>query len=304
MAELGLALGGGGARGLAHIGVLKILDRERISIQSITGCSMGSIIGGLYALLKNAKEVEDFVLDIVKDTKFQRFGIQKFQALQDNSSKNTTGRIFDYLSSKLMMLKAINNQSLFNEKETDVLFESIPDFQIESLPIKFSAITTDLLSGEEINLREGSLRTAIKASSAIPGIFPPVILKDFYLIDGSASESVPVNKVKELGADRVVAVDVIKNLNSMKNFTNSIDIVYRAEEISTYYLSQERLEDADLIIRPAVKEISWASFNNIKQIIAEGEIATERMLPEIKKLISKHRFFLVANRYLKRLSKY
>jgi len=143
----------------------------------------------------------------------------------------------------------------------------------------------------------------MKASAAIPGLFPPVKYKNYMLIDGSASESVPVDKVREIGAKRVVAVDVSKCLKSLGPLDNGLEIIYRAEEISSFHLSQERLLDADLIIRPKVKDLSWANFNAAGDIIKEGEIAAGKMLSEIKALSSENKLNYSVRKFFRNFKK-
>jgi NTE family protein len=220
MAHLGLALGGGGARGLAHIGVLKVLEAENIKISAITGCSMGALVGGLYAYFGNAKNVEEFVFEAIKHPKFVELGLERFNENQQPHDKNYFEHFFDYVAVRLNALKALNTVAYFDEIKTSEIYSMIPDVPIENLKIKFSAIATDLLSGNEINFTQGSLRTIIRASSAIPGIFPPVRYNNYFLVDGSASESVPVGKVKNIGADRVLAIDVTKTLKAVEEPQN------------------------------------------------------------------------------------
>ncbi|WP_290662388.1 patatin-like phospholipase family protein, partial [Ignavibacterium sp.] len=167
--------------------------------------------------------------------------------------------------------------------------------------IKFSAIATDLLSGEEINFTEGSLRKIIRASSAIPGIFPPVRYNDFSLIDGSASESVPAAKVRELGADRVLAVDVTRELKIIDEPKNVFEILYRAEDISSYHLSMLRLKEANLVISPDVKNLHWTDFDEAEKIIATGEMITKDNLDSIMNLYRRNSFIVKLEHKLKKI---
>ena len=290
MSKLGLALGGGGARGLAHIGVLKVLDKEKIKINSITGCSMGAIIGGLYAYFGNAKQVEDFILQAFNNPEFEKFNIDAFSNSNINHDKNYFNRFFEYVEARLIAIKSLERTSYFDEDFTNRIFNIIPDIQIENLKINFSAITTDLISGKEINFTKGSLRNVLKASSAIPGIFPPVELDNYLLVDGSASESVPVSKVKEIGADKVLAIDVTRQLKLTEAPKNIFEILYRTEDITSFHLSIERLKEADLIIRPQVKNLTWVDFDSTQDIIREGETATKKMIHEIKRMVFKDSF--------------
>lgn len=301
MKKFGLALGGGGARGLAHIGVLKVLEQNKIKIHSITGCSMGAIIGGLYAYYENSKQVENFILDIINHPKFIELGIEKLSENNNNPDKNYFEQLYDYIGKRVKALKALNRLSYFDEQVTNEMYKVIPDVQIENFKIKFSAIATDLLSGEEVNFTEGSLRKAIQASSAIPGVFPPVKYQNYYLIDGSASESVPASQVRELGADRILAVDVSREIKTIEEPQNVLEILYRAEDISSYHLSMLRLKEADLVICPKVRHLSWADFDMTSEIIKAGEQAALENLDEIKKLAKRNSYILDIDRFFRKL---
>lgn len=301
MKKFGLALGGGGARGLAHIGVLKVLEQNKIKIHSITGCSMGAIIGGLYAYFGNSKQVEDFILEIINHPKFIELGIEKLNEKNNKPDKNYFEQFYDYIGKKVQALKALNRLSYFDEQVTNEMYKVIPDVPIENFKIKFSAIATDLLSGQEINFTNGSLRKAIQASSAIPGIFPPVKYQNYFLIDGSASESVPAAKVRDLEADRVLAVDVTREIKIIEEPHNVFEILYRAEDISSYHLSIVRLREADLVIRPKVRHLSWADFDMTSEIIAAGEQAALENLDEIKKLAKRNSYILKIDHFIRKL---
>jgi len=301
MTNLGIALGGGGARGLAHIGVLKVLDREKIPIHSITGCSMGAVVGGLYAYFGNALEVEKFTFDALKNPKFAHLNLDNLSEYP-NSDKDESffNKVTDFVRDRIAVLRAIREISVINQEETEKIFSLIPNPKIKDLKIKFSAIATDLLTGEEINFTEGNLRDVLKASSAIPGVFPPVKLSGKLLVDGSASESVPVSKVKEFCSDRILAVDVTRNINSPVRLDKAIEIVFRTQDISSYHLSKERLKEADLIISPDVKQYQWSDFKFAKKLIKRGEDEAEKLLPEIKKLINRNYYVLEFEHFLKK----
>lgn len=299
MSQLGLALGGGGARGLAHIGVLKVLESEGIKINYITGCSMGAVVGGLYAYFGNAKQVEKFILDVINNPKFIIH--KKLHNKIKKTDKNYFEQFFDYIGMRLQALKSLSHLSYFDDVVTQEIYKLIPDVPIENLNINFSAIATDLASGEEINFTKGSLRNAIRASSAIPGIFPPVKFDNYYLVDGSASDSIPAGKVREIGADRVLAIDVTRSLKVVQPLQNVFDILYRTEDITSFHLSVLRLREADIVIRPQVGELSWADFGKAKEIVTAGEIITQKYINRIKKLVNRNSYLLEIERYIKKL---
>jgi NTE family protein len=300
MSKFGLALGGGGARGLAHIGVIKVLEKNGIKIHSITGCSMGSIIGGLYSYFGNIKNVEDFIFSVIRNPEFLELGINN---LSENSKpdKNYFEQFFDFIGKRVQALRALNRLSYFDSQLTDQMFAVIPDVPVENFQIRFSAIATDLILGKEINFKSGSLRKIIQASSAIPGIFPPVRYQNYYLIDGSASESVPAGKVRDLGADRVLAVDVSREIEIVDEPKNVFEILYRAEDISSYHLSMLRLKEANLVISPDVKKLSWADFDVAEKIIEAGEKAANDNLKEILNLYKRNSYLLKLEHKFKKI---
>lgn len=301
MPKLGLALGGGGARGLAHIGVLKTLEKENVEISAITGCSMGAVVGGLYAYYGNAAKVEEHMLEMIQSPKFQELPLDDLKKDENPDDKNYFEEIIDYVGMRLYALKSLHSNSFLDEEIASEIFNTFPDEKIENLKIRFSAIATDLLSGEEINFTRGSLQNVLQASSAIPGIFPPVNIDKYHLVDGSASESVPVGKVREIGADRVLAIDVTHNLKTIDKPVNIIDILYRAEDITSFHLSAERLREADLIISPKVKEFYWSDFDKAEEIIAKGEEAVTERIEEIRKLESRNSYILEIEQFIKKL---
>jgi NTE family protein len=141
MNKLALALGGGGARGLAHIGILKVLEDQKIKFDAISGCSMGAIVGGLYAYFGNYSEVEEFVFDTISSEKYKQLGIDKLSAKQDSFSKYYE-QFFDFVGTSIQNIKAVNRNSYFDEELTDEIFDYIPDVDIETLKIKFFAVAT------------------------------------------------------------------------------------------------------------------------------------------------------------------
>lgn len=146
------------------------------------------------------------------------------------------------------------------------------------------------------------MRDILRASSAIPGIFPPVEYENYSLVDGSASDSVPVQKVKEIGADRVLAVDVIRDIKSYDGKPqNLLDILYRTEDITSYHLSNHRLKEADLILRPDIKELYWTDFDKVEKIIYSGKKTAEENIEEIKKLVQRNVYLLGIVNYIKKL---
>jgi len=238
----------------------------------------------------------------MKSSVVEKLGLDSLKENKDGSPKSSFEQFFDLIEVRLQAIKALGSTSYFDEEVTKEIFQIIPDALIEDLPIPFSAIATDLISGNEINFTHGSLREAIRASSAIPGIFPPVQIDDYLLVDGSASESVPAGRVREIGADRVLAVDVTRDIKIFTHPNNILEILLRTEDITSYHLSKIRLKEADLVIHPNVKNYSWVDFDQAKVLIAAGEIAALQNLEEIRKLAHRNSYLIELEQYLKRLT--
>jgi NTE family protein len=298
MNKLAVALGGGGARGLAHIGFLKVLDQNKIKVHAISGCSMGAIVGGLYAYFGSAEAVEDFVLRTINSEKYKELGIEK---LSDKKHESYLEQFFDFIAVSIHFIKAINSTSYFDEELTNEIFDFIPDVEIESLKTKFYAVATDLYSGNEIIFSSGNLRKALQASASIPGIFPPVKYQEYFLVDGSVTDLVPVGILKKSGYEKIIAVDVVRSLKNPNPPKNILEILFRVESISSFQLSAIQLKDADILIKPTVNQYNWSDFKMASEIILEGELATVQNIQNIKKLVGKNIYSLRMNRLLKRI---
>ena len=286
--KIGLALGGGGARGLAHIGVLKVLERERFPFTCIVGSSMGAIVGGLYAVTRNAGRVEETVTNFINSPQFQKLGLQAFTRPDPSVPHARLDHFLTSLKLRLAAARGLRHLSVIPEDAAEEMFAFGPaDTAIETLPVHFAAVATDLLSGAEVLLDRGSLLRALRASSAIPGIFPPVRIGRQLLIDGSASDSVPADLVRSLGAHVTVAVNVTKCIRQAPRLRNALDVLYRADEISTWHLTQQRLQSADFIIKPRVNTFSWANFKRFRELIRRGEVAAEQALDDLWRLYEK-----------------
>ena len=283
--KIGLALGGGGARGLAHIGVLKVLEREHVPIYQITGCSIGAIIGGAYAFLRNARATEKFIRDLLGSPAFNNLDIQIFSDADHDRATRNLDYYLNNLKKYFSLLKTLNKISVYDEKQIKDIFEMYPETAIEELPLRFASIATDLISGREIVINEGSLRTAVIASASIPGIFPPVKMERQLLIDGGATDSIPVQIVRGQGAQYVIAVDVSKCINDIGTLETGLQVIYRAEDIVSHHLTQERIAGVDYLIRPEVGHYSWADVGKMDEIIAAGEQAAQKAIPDIKRML-------------------
>lgn len=277
MKKIGLALGGGGAKGMAHLGVLRVLEKEGIQICAIAGTSIGALVGGAYALEPNVELWIERFIDYFLSIGFKQIG--------EESITKEPSKLLKILNESLVNIPSLV-QSFFSPRRVEgVLGALIPKVNIEDLKIPFAAISCDILSGKEVVFKKGSLRMAIDASSTVPGIWPPVEYEGMYLMDGGITDNVPVDVARELGAEKVIAVDVRPDLQATTIPKNRFEAYGRVIDIQQYYLAQPQLEKADVVMRPELGPIPWADFRTAKICIALGEKATRVHLQEIKALL-------------------
>ncbi len=251
---LGLALGGGAARGLAHIGVLKVFEKNNITIDYIAGTSMGGLIGAFYANGMSTKMMERLAKRMDKriwmDLTFPKMGIIAGEKIQEILCFLTRNRDFN------------------------------------DLKIPFAVSATDLYSGESITINEGKVGDAVRATISIPGIFTPVKWKEHLLVDGGVLNRVPVNIVREMGADIVIAVDVGIYVGT-KRTNNIIDVISQSIDIMAREIQRHKIIDANVIIRPYLGEISPSHFDRVDEAVTSGEEATCNALSKINNLLGK-----------------
>lgn len=250
-AKVALVLGGGTARGFAHVGVIRALEREKIPIDLIVGVNTGSIVGAIYADRKSASELERVAL-----------------TLEERD-------IFDY--------NFINPTQGFvrGERLEDFVAKRIPVKEIERLKIPFAAVATDLQSGEAVALTSGSLARAVHASNAIPGIFSSVPHQGKLLVDGGVSDNVPVDVARKLGADVVIAVDLGESGPSVP-VNNIFDAIVQSQAVMARQSAAAKTKQADVVIRPKLGNIGLMDFTRKKELLALGVQAAEQALPAIR----------------------
>ncbi len=268
--KIGLALGGGGAKGLAHIGVIRALEKAEIPIDFIAGTSMGAIVGGWYALTGNI-----YFLDKLVDW-FQHRGF-----FSNELVKKTKKKVVPQNSAVKELLElGFRNKSFVDCR------------------IPFAAVATDVTDGEEVVFKEGALIQAIEASIALPVAFQPVKIGSRLLMDGGLSNPVPADVVKQMGADIVIAVDVssrwlslpsedAEDLRKLKDFYSLIPNLFAAVE---YQIARHVLaENADIVLKPPVQTYSWTDFDAAPGIVASGRLEVEKNLKVIRKKTGCHK---------------
>jgi len=248
--KIGLALGGGAARGYAHIGVLKVLEREGIPIDLIAGTSMGSLVGAYYACGLRPSELEEMAIA----TKRRHIASISF--------------------SKKALLSA--------RKITKILDRNIGDRAFQDLEIPLSVVTMDLFTGEEVVIDSGSVKEAVLASISIPGVFPPRELNDRLLVDGGNINQVPVSIVRNMGADVVIAVHLGFLGKKRDEYSSAVQIFVQALDMMAKKLMDSEEKNADVIIKPDVESESMAAYHKASLFIEAGARATEEVLYKIR----------------------
>ncbi len=262
--KIGLALGCGAARGLAHIGVLEVLEEERIPIHFIAGTSIGSLIGGLYASGLGIKKLKEFAYDT------------------------------DWKKVVILFAPSLSRSGLVSGKRIEKFLRGlVGNRNIEELPIPFACVATDILSGEEIIINRGDLVDGIRASISIQGILKPVVLDGRILVDGGTVNPVPVSLVSKMGADFIIASNVlplyskrpkeIKNpkIRSKVKIPTIFTIILQSASIMHQKMIRNSLLKADLSINSEVEDIKLLEFYRAEEIVEIGRKTARKVLSKI-----------------------
>ncbi|MDD3844835.1 MAG: patatin-like phospholipase family protein [Syntrophorhabdaceae bacterium] len=252
--KVALVLGGGSAKGFAHVGVLRALEKEKIPIHMIVGTSVGSLIGGLYASNPDSFQLE-----------WAAFKINR-------------GDILDYsiVSSKMGPVQGARLEA-FVEQNAKVK-------RVEDTKIPFYPVATDLNTGETVTLEKGSIARAIRASSAIPGIFVPVSFGNRTLVDGGVTSNIACEVARSKGADVIIAVNLQNDVRD-GDITSVIDVIAQSISIMMHVNSKAELAHADIILEPDTKGISMFDFSQKKTLMERGIRAAEKAMPRIRALV-------------------
>jgi len=282
--KIGLALGGGGVRGLSHIGVLHILEQAGVKLDMLVGTSAGSLIGGAYASGQSPREIQTKIDTYLISPEFDDSSLKSIGISFSPAPKTSLQKAQFYLMNRYYLMRAFFRPSLLPAEDFKWLINYLlPDIDIKDTRIPFYAVATDLISGKEVIISKGSLREAVLASSSVPGAIEPVQQGDKLLADGAIISSVPVRAARELGADIVIAVMVGRDLPIAKSddVDTATEIIYRAGEITSNRLEEVELAGADVIIRPQVGDLHWADFARSGDLVKKGENACRESLDRI-----------------------
>ncbi len=282
-----LALGGGGARGVAHLGVIEGLLDAGFTVERIVGVSIGSLVGALYAFDPDIRRVQKKTLEYLLSPKFQRH--QQDLSGSHPSPSETKGGIFtwyrrvkDYLRANVICHKAIRNPSLLpGFLLHEVVDHLLPDADIADASIPLSIVSVYLLSGHKVILEKGPLRDAVRASASLPGIFPPVELDGMLLCDIGVLNSLPTTAGRSYGTKCLVAVDVSSRLKQLSQCNTAVDVLMRMSDVGEILFREHVCATADLIIRPNLSGVEWFDFSSPRRLIEAGREAARQAMPDL-----------------------
>ncbi|MBQ4086563.1 MAG: patatin-like phospholipase family protein [Clostridia bacterium] len=252
--KIGLVLGSGAFRGLAHIGVLQALEENRIPVDLLSGCSIGSLVGGAYCAGLTPAELEHLALNFADH------------------------QYYDLVPPRQGFLKGNKLQSLAQELTRDL--------SIEQMRIPFACVACDMNHGEQVVFREGPAHEAIRASVSIPGVFVPHEYRGMRLIDGCCMNSLPVDVVRRMGADIVIAVDVSYR-GGPTHAVSIVETVLCAIDLAQWQHTQLALKETDVAIFPSLEGVSLINSSTAALAIENGRLAAQEVLPLIRETIDR-----------------
>lgn len=294
--KIGLVLSGGGAKGFAHIGVLKVLEEQGVKIDYIGGTSMGAIIGGLYASGYTANQLDSIFKTVDADALLQDYiprNSKSFYEKQNDEIYAIQLPFDDFkIGAPVSLSKGMYNYNMLNRLLAHARYQN--DFS--KLPIPFLCIATDVVTGQQVILEKGNLPQSILASGAFPSLYTPVEIDDKLLIDGGVVNNYPIAEIRNKGIDIIIGVDVQDGMKDKSKIKGVTDVLMQIANYGMYRGMDGKQLKTDIYIKPDIANFSVVTFDKGSEIIAKGVEAALKELPEIKKISS--------NYYKKPLPKY
>lgn len=248
MKKIGLALGGGGVLGAAHVGVLNAIEDHKIRIEYISGTSIGAFVAVFYAFGHRSDKIKEIVSELewldISRVSLSRYGL------------------------------------LSNEKLGKLIVKHLGDKNIEDAQIPLTIIATDILTGEKVVFDKGSIADAVMASMSVPGVFQPFELNGKMLVDGGITENVPTNTVKKMGAEYVVGID-LNAKHTYQKPSNIIDVIMNSLHYLIKVSDQLQSEDADLLIKPDLSKFNRSDIEQVSELISKGYEEANKVLDEM-----------------------
>jgi NTE family protein len=272
-----LALGGGGARGFAHLGVLQALDEADLSVRGIVGTSMGAVVGGMYLAYGSAARAIDLWREALDHDLIP--SVRPLGRVPDADSKeHPLIQVARRIRNRVVISFAMNRDTVLDDSAlVEALEFLIPDLQFSDLPKPLVVVATNLETGAEERLRSGPIRPAMVATSAIPGMVPAVEIGGRSLVDGGVVAEIPAVAAREQGWP-VIAVDVSLDVPPLRDDDLVLDTMMRTQMMTARLLRRRQLLSATHVIRPAVGDARWAEWNRFDEFIECGRDATLEFL--------------------------
>ncbi|MFB9051801.1 patatin-like phospholipase family protein [Formosa undariae] len=299
--KVGVVLSGGGAKGLAHIGVLKVIDSLGIRVDYVAGTSMGAIVGSLYASGYTGKEIDS----IFKTINFDNIIIDnvpreaKTFYERENTERYAVTLPFDNFKVRLPTALS-RGQNTFNLlSELTLRVNNITDFS--KLPIPFFCMATNIETGEAVQLNKGNLAQSVMASGALPTLFQPVIIDGNSYIDGGVVNNYPLDEMRAKGVDIIIGVDVQDGLSKSTDLQSATEILYQIQNYKTLSDMAKKIEDTDIYITPNIENFNVISFDEGATIIKNGELAAVREIEQLEDVASKQYVKRKEQHYAKQL---
>lgn len=282
--KVGLVLSGGGAKGFAHIGVLKVIEEAGVKIDYIGGTSMGSVIGGLYATGYNAAQIDSIFQSTNFDELINDFIPRSSKNFYEKRNDELYALVLPFNKFKVGIPEALSkgmyNFNLLSSVTRSERYQR--DFQ--KLPTPFLCIGTDIETGEQVVLKKGNLAQAIIASSAFPSLFSPIVIDGRLIVDGGVTNNYPINEVRMLGADIIIGVDVQDDLLKRNSLKDATKILVQINNLNSIQKMKENIKKTDIYVKPDIRDYGVISFDKGKEIIKKGEDAAFAVYEKLKPL--------------------
>ena len=281
--KIGLVLSGGGAKGFAHIGVLKVLEQAGVKIDYIGGTSMGAVVGGLYASGYSATQIDSIFRTINFDNLLQDFIPRTSKNFYEKRNDDLYAFVLPFYKFKIGIPEALS-KGMYNFNLLSAVTRSVRHIRdFNSLKIPFLCMATNIETGEPVTLNKGNLAYAMIASSAFPSLFSPVEMNGNLLVDGGVANNYPIEEVKKMGADIIIGVDVQDGLLNRTELKDATKILGQVTTLQSIEKMKTKITETDIYIKPDIKSFGLISFDRGLDIIEKGEEASFAVYEQLKK---------------------
>ena len=284
--RVGVALGGGAARGFAHAGTLRVLQDAGIEVDLIVGISVGAFVGAMWAFEPDFSMLRSRFSDFLASDESRR-SIFSFPSRNEEDERGSVFRRFTgsmrqrYTFGKAMVGRSVLPQEYLNSVARGL----VPDRDLAETRIPFACMAVDVRQAREVLFTGGPAHRALLASAAMPGVIPPFEFGERLLVDGAAMGGIPVDACRHLGADVVIGCDVRVSVLRPTPMESGLDLVVRSDSISSYFLTQAQLDRAEVAIQPRIGHLHWSNFRNYEEAFEAGAEATRLKIDQIKEAI-------------------